>query len=374
MILRAALIWLMLAGAVGAQGADDAARKAAEALEAAQLQLDRAVTARDRVKALTETIRAFEAGLRSMRAGLRVAVIREAELTKRLEAQEAEVSRLLGALISIGGAAAPEAMLHPTGPVGTARAGMMLADVTPALAEEAARLRADLEEVATLRALQQSALGNLETGLEGVRAARSALTEAMAARTDLPRRFTEDPTQTAVLIAATETLAGFATGLSSLADGQIAGEMPSIEALKGALRLPVDGRILRRAGEADAAGVTRPGVIMATEPGALVTSPVSATIRYRGPLLDYGLVSILEPQPDLLLVLAGLGTVYGEIGEVLPGGAPVGLMGGAEQEAGDLLSQSGERAGNRASETLYIEVRQQDEAVDPLTWFRADKG
>lgn len=374
MIWRAACLALCLAVPAGAQEPGAAAQSAAQALEAAQLRLDRASTARDRVRALTDTIHAFEDGLEAMRDGLRIAAIRERELTGRLDVQDTEIARLLGALQSIGGAAAPEAMLHPSGPVGTARAGMMLADVAPALADRAARLRADLQEVATLRQLQQTALDDLADGLTGVQEARAALTEAMAARTDLPRRFTEDPKKTAILIAATETLDGFASGLSQISDGDIAGAMPSVAELKGAVRLPVDGRILRRAGEADAAGVERPGIIMATSPGALVVTPLSATIRYRGPLLEYGLVTILEPQPDLLFVFAGLDTVYGEIGEVLPGGSPVGLMGGNTELLTDIASQSGERGGTLASETLYIEVRENNRPVDPMNWFQAEKG
>jgi septal ring factor EnvC (AmiA/AmiB activator) len=113
---------------------------------------------------------------------------------------------------------------------------------------------------------------------------------------------------------------------------------------------------------------------MATPPRALVTAPTSATIRYHGPLLDYGLVTILEPQADLLFIFAGLDSVYGEIGEVQPAGAPVGLMGGTEAETDDFLSPIGDRAGNARTETLYIEARQGDAPVDPLTWFSTDKG
>ncbi|MGY9049590.1 MAG: murein hydrolase activator EnvC family protein, partial [Rhodobacterales bacterium] len=198
--------------------------------------------------------------------------------------------------------------------------------------------------------------------------------QALAARTELPLRFTEDPVRTAILISATETLEGFASGLSEITTDDSTSELPPIEARKGALPLPVNGQILRRAGEADAAGVERPGIVVTTLPRALVTTPSAATIRYRGPLLDYGLVTILEPQADLLFVLAGLDTVFGEIGEVLPAGAPVGLMGGTETETGDILSTIGERAGNTRTETLYIEVRQGDAPVDPLTWFSTDKG
>lgn len=363
-----------LAVPAAAQDAGAAARAAARALEQASVQLDQADSARDRVAALTATVRAYEDGLSAMRDGLRAAAIRETELSRRLSAQEAEVSQLLGVLSALGGAAQPQSLVHPQGALATARAGMLLAAVTPGLASQAAALRADLDEVTALRQLQQSAVDRLQDGLSGVQAARTALSQAIANRTDLPRRFTEDPVRTAILIASTETLDGFASGLSRIAENESPQNLPRIDSRKGRIPLPARGIVLRAAGEPDAAGVVRPGLVLATRPRALVTTPVAATIRYNGPLLDYGLVTILEPQAGLLFVLAGLDVLYGETGQVLPAGSPVGLMGGVAQQSDAILSPSSERGGADRTETLYIEVREGERPVDPLTWFTPDKG
>lgn len=343
-------------------------------LEEATIQLDAADTARDRVRALTDAVQAFETGLAAMRDGLRAASIRETELRRDLDARDAEVTRLLAALSSLGPDARPQNFVHPDGPIGAARAGLLMASVTPALSAAAADLRSDVEEATALRQLQQEAANTLQTGLANIQTARTALSQAMADRTDLPRKFTEDPVKTALLIAATETLDGFAAGLTQISENEADLDLPAASDRKGQLPLPVVGEILRRAGEIDAAGVTRPGVLIATRPRALVTTPTAATIRYRGPLLDYGLVSILEPEPDILFVFAGLDTVFGETGQVLPQGSPVGLMGGPAGETDDIQSPSGERAGEALSETLYIEVRLGDRPEDPLGWFTQDKG
>jgi len=330
--------------------------------------------ARDRVKALTETVQAYEAGLEAMRIGLRAASIREQRLSRELQSREDEIARLLGVLQTIGRSEGPQLFLHPAGPLGTARGGMLLADVTPALNTRADALRAQLQEVSTLRALQQDAEGRLRAAMTEVQEARTRLSQAISDRTDLPKRFTEDPMRTAVLIASTETLDGFASGLAETGDPDgTAPEDADITDRKGTLPLPVQGTLLRAAGEPDAAGITRPGILVATRPRVLVTTPVAATIRFAGPLLDYGLVTILEPQPDMMLVLAGLDVVYGEAGQVLREGAPVGMMGGEEPQEGAILSQSGEGTGRDRTESLYIEVRQDAAPVDPLTWFAADK-
>ena len=226
----AALAWVFLAGGAAAQtDPADAARAAAERLEQASEMLAKADTARNRVKALTETIQSFQDGLQAMREGLRRAAIREETLSRELQSREDEVAQLLGVLMAIGDTPAPVLMLHPSGPVGTARSGMMMADVTPGLTARAAELRATLDEVSILRALQQSAVDTLREGLEGVQEARTALSKAIADRTDLPRRFTEDPVKTALLIASTETLEGFASGLSEIAQDEVPGSLPGIE-------------------------------------------------------------------------------------------------------------------------------------------------
>lgn len=375
-MIRACLTALCLASALPAWAEPDPAalaEAAAERLDTAASALSQADSARDRVKALSETLRAYEDGLEAMREGLRRVSLREAQLASELQAREGEVARLLGALQSLSATPAPVLMLHPEGPADTARAGMLLADVTPALTEKADRLRAQLEEVSTLRSLQQNAVETLEKGLNGVQQARAELSQAMADRTNLPRRFTEDPVKTAILIASAETLSGFASGLSQIAENEAPGSLPDIAHRKGQLPLPAQGVVLRHAGEADATGISRPGLILATRPRALVSTPTAATIRYQGPLLDYGNVMILEPQAGLLFVFAGLDVVYGQIGQVLPSGSPIGLMGGQDAEIGAILSQAGNGAGAEATETLYIEIREDNVPVDPETWFTTGK-
>ncbi len=365
--------------AVRAQSADPgaAARIAAEMLSDATRALDESDGAASRVKALTQTVRAFEAGLRAMRVGLRSAAIQEQSVARDLASRDTEIAQFLGVLSSIGATPAPITLMHPAGPVGTARSGMILADVTPALNARAAQLRLRLEELAALRALQQSAADTLAEGLTSAQTARAALSQAIADRTDLPRRFTEDPVKTALLIASAESLDGFASGLSQIAADETPGSLPGIEDRKGQLPLPVQGRILRRAGESDAAGITRPGIVMAAPPRAVVTTPAAATLRYHGPLLDYGNVAILEPQSGILLVFAGMDLVYGQIGQVLPGGSPVGLMGGVgdpgPQRDDEIVPAELLEAATEWTQTLYIEVRQDNTAVDPALWFKTDK-
>jgi septal ring factor EnvC (AmiA/AmiB activator) len=253
----------------------------------------------------------------------------------------------------------PLLLLHPQGPLGMARSGMLLAEVAPALEAEVAALQAQLAELAALRAAQTEATAALAEGLDAAQAARTALSQAIAARTALPRRLTDDPATLAALVASAETLDAVAGALAPSGPGT----GPDFAAARGMLSLPARGVVLRRAGERDLAGIVRPGLVLATRPEALVTAPWEGTIRYRGPLLDYGNVMLFEPSPGYLFVFAGLATVFGEVGEIVARGAPLGLMGGREALAGR------EGAGATETETLYIELRQDTVPIDPAPWF-----
>jgi septal ring factor EnvC (AmiA/AmiB activator) len=355
---------LALAAPLQAQTVAERAASASADLQTAVAALEAATSARDQVAALTQTIRAYEEGLSALRAALRQAAEREASLTRAFEAKRDGIGSLLGVLATMEANPGPLLLLHPDGALGTARSGMLMADVTPALQSEALALKADLSELADLRALQLSAGKTLKSGLAAAQAARIGLSQAISDRTDLPQRFADSPEDLKLLLESADTLDAFASGLSP-----DAGAVPGFADQKGRLPLPVLGKVLRRPGEADAAGVRRPGVTLATQERALVTAPWPATIRYLGPLLDYGNVMILEPGDDYLMVLAGLDVVYGEVGEVVAAGAPLGLMGGATAVTEEFLTDAPEGTGGRDTETLYMELRQGAVPVDPLPWF-----
>ncbi|MFC5738829.1 murein hydrolase activator EnvC family protein [Sinirhodobacter huangdaonensis] len=376
-MMRAAIVALLLgAGAASASTATDSALKAADDLRASIGALDAAQTKADRVAALTATITAYEQGLGALRDGLRRAAVREREIRQGFDAKRENIGRLLGVMSTMERSEGPLLLLHPAGPLGSARSGMVLGAVTPALQAEAEKMRSDLEEIKALRAVQGNAEKVLEGGLASVQAARTALSEAVSERTKLPKRYLEEPEELRQLVESADTLEGFATGVADL-DSDIGAPMEDFASAKGSLPMPVIGSVLRRFNEADAAGIRRPGLVVATAPASLVTAPWPATIRYRGPLLDYGNVMILEPAKGYLLVLAGLGTVYGETGDVLAAGAPVGLMGGTEpgaEEFGADFVQAAQKGGSAGrSETLYLELRKGKTPVDPAAWFTQTK-
>ncbi len=360
----ACLLWLPH---VGVAQTSASALDAVELLDEASARLASAEGARDRVAALTVTVRAYEEGLIAMRAGLRDAAIARRNFQNRLDAKETDVARLLSVLQTLGRSGAPALLLHPNGPTDLARSAMIATEVTPTLQAEVAALKAELEELAILQQLQDTAADTLDRGLKGAQQARAELSEAISQRTDLPKRFEDDPVQMRLLINSAETLSAFASGLTEA----FAVENNQIYStdVKGALSLPLQGQIVRGFNEPNSAGLIRPGIEIAARPKSLITSPTPATVLFVGPLLDYGNVVILEPAPNILFVLAGLSDIYAETGQVIPEAFPIGLLGGQSPVVDEILSETDQGNRGTSTQTLYLEVREGQSPVDPITWF-----
>jgi septal ring factor EnvC (AmiA/AmiB activator) len=344
------------------------AKTAADELKAAADTLKKAQKSEDRIVALSQTVRAYENGLSAVRQSLRVATIREQVLRLDLVGQRDQISRLLGVLQTMERASTPMLMIHPAGPVGTARSGMIMSEVAPMLQMRAEELRLQLEELVGLSNLQKNAQTELEAGLTGAQDARVALATAISERTELPMRFAADPVRVQILADNSKTLNLFANGLTDIPLDKNP-EQVSFLARKGELPLPTGGVLLRGFNETDAAGIKRPGMVIAARPLSLVTSPMPATIRFAGAFLDYGKVVILEPEPGVLMVIAGMNYIYCEFGQIVNAGDPIGLLGGKQPHAQDFLIEASEGGGAIGQESLYIEIRNNGKPVDPTDWF-----
>jgi septal ring factor EnvC (AmiA/AmiB activator) len=363
-MIRAILLACLVACPAAADPVTEA-QVAAEELRQAGLDFSEAERAPDRVAALTGTVRAYERGLAILRDALREAALRERALREKFDAEAETLAQFLGTLETMSRSPEATVLLHPAGALGTARASMLMAEAAPAMAAEADRIRAELEELEVLVLLRETSIETLEDGLAAAQAARTALGDAAADRAGTP-----NPTEEAIVLAllnGADTLDAFASSLTSAEAGEVGAD--AFSAARGRLPLPVNGVLLAGYGTADAAGVARPGLLLAAAPRALVSAPFPGTVRYAGPLLDYGNVIILEPEAGYLLVLAGLGDLYAATGTVVRQDDLLGLIAGQDEAAqGNLIA--GPDAGSRPRpETLYIELRANGATEDPAPWF-----
>ena len=121
---------------------------------------------------------------------------------------------------------------------------------------------------------------------------------------------------------------------------------------KGSLPLPARGSIVTRYGEQKVKGVSSKGLTIATRAKAQVISPFDGAVIFAGPFRGYGDMIIVEHDNGYLSLLAGLGSIDVDLGQMLLAGEPVGQMpekGGAE---------------------LYVEIRKNNQPINPAAWFK----
>jgi len=348
----------------------DAARDAISRLDRAERKLTVATTAQNRVIAMSEAIRAYDVALLAMRSGLRDLQNASLAARERYEEKREVVERIIGGMQAVSRAPRPLTFVHPGGPVGAARAGMTMQDLLPAMNAEAQAFRDEAERLATIAALQEVAETDLRIAIEDLRAARLELKTAIFEDRRIKGVLRDDTVRLARLAKNSRDMRKLVEGLTLLPVPPAPADAPEMELIRGKLPWPVVGRLVRRYREPDAAGITRRGLVVGARPLSIVSAPFTARVRYVGRFLDHGLVVILQPDPDYMLVLSGMAQVSVVAGEGVVAGRPIGVMGGSDTDDEEFLIDMSEAGGTFPEESLYIELRRRGIASNPLPWFR----
>ena len=120
---------------------------------------------------------------------------------------------------------------------------------------------------------------------------------------------------------------------------------------KGSLAWPAQGKITQNFGDTTGASQSHAkGMIITTRKGAQVTAPFDGTVLFAGPFQNYGQLVIIDHGDNYLTVLSGMDTITTTLGSQLLTGEPVGHM------STDYVN-------------LYLEVRQNGQAINPRPWF-----
>jgi len=120
---------------------------------------------------------------------------------------------------------------------------------------------------------------------------------------------------------------------------------------KGALSRPVRGEVITEYGQMISKGVTSKGIVYKTRRNAQVIAPYDGTVIFSGPFKGYGNIIIVEHGDGYLSLLAGLGVIDCEPGQMLLAGEPVGMM----------------PDNNNAK--LYVEIRKDRHPINPSPWI-----
>lgn len=369
-LARAAGLAVALVAAGSAAAAESvAAREISRAralLDQAERALAGAAADADRLAALGLAVRGHEAALGALRTGIRALVAEERALGQGLNAERGGVEAMLGALQRISRAPQSVLLAYPGGPLEAARAASLVAEITPALAAEMTTLEDQLSRLAVVRTAQEDAAAQAAGTLAALQSLRAEASRAV--------RRKKPVAEAEAITAQAATAAALARDLDDLSIALEQGvTQPGTAApfagRRGALIPPVAGRITGIVGGVDPWGRTGQGVTFTAPAYAQVVAPADATVLFVDPLVDYGHVVVLEPEPGWLIVMAGLAGAERTPGDAVLAGEPIGTLGGPLPSSEEFLLEAERQPGQITQETLYVELRRDGEPVDPAPWF-----
>ncbi len=331
---------------------------------------------------------------------------KEDKVRRSLRARRGVLAEVLAALQRMGRNPPPAMLVTPEDALGSVRSAILLGAVVPGIREETDNLVADLKALADIRA--------------GIGKQREELTAAMTANVEEERRMSMLVTEkeklrqkSAAELAAeqrkAQELASQATNLEGLI-GALENDIASVRdaaaaaraqeqerlrmseaereaarelarsavpdknriapayvfsELRNKLAYPAAGSLLRKFGDADGTGHSLQGIMLETNPGALVTAPSDGWIVYAGNFRSYGQMIILNPGDGYHLVLSGMETVSVQTGQFVVAGEPLATMGAKRVASAAALALETDRP------TLYIEFRKDGKPVDSRPWWTA---
>jgi murein hydrolase activator len=325
-------------------------------------------------------------------------IIAELEVRGRLDGSNAEIANVLAALERISLNPPPALIVDPDDALGSARSAILIAAIVPqlrakadsvtadlskltdiklaALAEEAT-LRANhavLEEeqlrIATLIAARKQGIGVRTTELLAEQSEAEALAARATSLKELVNSLSAQVTSVSTAAAAADAAVDPNLPVMSAEDIQLAladsaRTEPAIPfgAAKGYLAMPANGVNVLDYGASDGFGGISHGISLVTRAEAQVIAPSDGWVLYKGPYLNYGQIIILNTGQGYTALLAGLETVTVDIGQFVQMGMPLGTMG--SRTIGRTVTTNA----GAAQPTLYIELRQNNEPVDPTDWW-----
>ena len=151
---------------------------------------------------------------------------------------------------------------------------------------------------------------------------------------------------------------GEGAGRDVTSDGEVSGrrgDLRDFANARGKIRVPVSGRVVAAFG-ATSGGESSKGISIAARSNASVVAPFDGEVAYTGTFMNYGRMVILTHRArdgdNYHTLLAGLARIDVKQGEFLLEGEPIGAMAG------------------RDSPELYIELRKNNQPINPKPWMR----
>jgi septal ring factor EnvC (AmiA/AmiB activator) len=327
-------------------------------------------------------------------------IVQELDTRGRLDGADASIGNVLAALERISESPPPALIVDPSDALGSARSAILISSILPQLKAKADAVTADLKHLGDIKAAAQAQEASLRANFdvleeeqlriatliaaqkENEQTATSALAEEQKQASDMADKAAQlkqmiadlgkqaQAVATAAEATATANNGGRAPKLDTdtirLALANTARRQPAVPftAAKGFLDFPVSrGVNVINYGDGDGLGGVAKGLSVVTNADAAVLAPADGWVLYTGNYLNYGQIIILDAGQDYTILLAGMASVDVTPGQFVLMGKKVGTMG--SRTIGRTIATS---AGAQRP-TLYIEVRQNNEPIDPTGWW-----
>ena len=321
----------------------------------------------------------------------------EKQVHDRLDGADASISNMLAALERISMNPPPALIVDPQDALGSARGALLISAILPQLKAKADQVVADLKRLQDIKAEAEAQQGKLKADYavleeeqlriatliqakkQGIDAAQQQLTAEEQQAADMGAKATSLRELVAELTAKVQAVSAAASAAKG-ANPQLPAATPEairtalantartspaipFASAKGYLTIPAAGTDVENFGANDGLGGISKGISYTTRAGAQVVAPADGWVIYKGPFLNYGQIVILNPGQDYTILLAGLAAVSVDLGQFVLEGEPVGTM-GSRTIGRNLATSAGV-----SEPTLYIELRKNDQPVDPTGWW-----
>jgi septal ring factor EnvC (AmiA/AmiB activator) len=325
-------------------------------------------------------------------------IVSELGVRGRLDGSNAEIANVLAALQRITLNPPPALIVDPDDALGSARSAILIAAIVPQLRAKADSVTADLKTLTDIKAQALAEEATLKANYAVLEEERLRIaTLIVARRQGIEVRTGElaaEEAEAVALAARATTLqeligslserAGSVSSASAAADAAVDPDAPVLTAeqiqvafanaartepaipfgsARGYLTMPTNGVNVVDYGAGDGFGGISHGISVVTRAEAQVVAPADGWVLYKGPYLNYGQIVILNTGQNYTALLAGLETVTVDIGQFVQMGMPLGTMGSRT------IGRSVTTNAGAAQPTLYIELRQNNEPVDPTGWW-----
>ncbi|MCS6758100.1 MAG: peptidoglycan DD-metalloendopeptidase family protein [Candidatus Devosia euplotis] len=348
--------------------------------------------------AATQRVKLAEIEVADIEGRLSDFIVAELEVRGRLDGSNAQIANVLTALERISLNPPPALIVDPNDALGSARSAILIAAIAPQLRAKADSVTADLSKLTAIKTAALAEEATLRANHAVLEEEQLRIATLIAARKQgIGVRTAEleaEEQQAIALVARATSLKELVDSLSSqissvssasaAANAAIDPDLPVMTAqaiqlafadsartepavpfgvARGYLTMPANGVNVLDYGARDDFGGISHGISLITRAEAQVVAPADGWALYKGPYLNYGQIVILNTGQSYTALLAGLESVTVDIGQFVQMGMPLGTMG--SRTIGRTVTTSA----GAAQPTLYIELRQNNEPVDPTGWW-----